>query len=35
MTFDDLHKIVFPVYVLHTDEVEEQDGLNYVITALT
>lgn len=34
MTFDDLHKIVFPVYVLHTDEVEEQDGLLFCDTQI-
>tara|TARA_Y100001972_G_scaffold101553_1_gene126519 strand:- start:14 stop:502 length:489 start_codon:yes stop_codon:yes gene_type:complete len=34
MTFEDLHKIVFPIYVLHTDEVEEQDGLLFCDTQI-
>ena len=34
MTFDDLHKIVFPIYVLHTDEVVEQDGLLFCDTQI-
>tara|TARA_A100000164_G_scaffold367418_1_gene389366 strand:- start:25 stop:513 length:489 start_codon:yes stop_codon:yes gene_type:complete len=34
MTVDDLHKIRFPVYVLHIDEVEEQDGLLFCDTQI-
>lgn len=34
MTFDDIHKIVFPIYVLHTDEVEKQDGLLFCDTQI-
>ena len=34
MTVKELHKIKFPIYVLHTDEVEEHDGLLFCDTQI-
>ena len=34
MNFTEIHTIEFPIYVLHTDEVEERDGLLFCDTQI-